>query len=155
MRFRVMLTLMLLIGVAAAADAQTEYGASPAMMPGLTVGTMPAGSGVVPVGVRIPKAVPQAGTPVAGGRLPGTIPPIGTGPAGQAQPKGKLIDMSNVIAPYPNMPKELTFWEKLEERYFYWLIPPEPVMAPPNWTPGLGRRNRERREARERRWWAE
>ena len=153
---RLALSLTALAALAAAASAQPEFGPPPALMPGVTVGTMPAGAGVKPVGIPIPKAAPRAGTPVAGGTLPGTVPPIGPGANGQpVPPNGKLIDLSNVVAPYPNMPKELTFWEKLEARYFYWLNPPEPVMAPPNWTPGLGRRNRERREARLRPWWTE
>ncbi len=145
------------LAIAAAAAGQTPNVTvapqpSPGM-PGITVGTMPAGSGVRPVGTPLPKAAPAVGTRVGGSGLPGTIPPVGPGVPGAAtQPQGKPIDLKNVVAPYPNMPKELTVWEKIEARYFALLLPDEPVLKAPNDTPGIRRRIKERDKARLRRW---
>jgi hypothetical protein len=141
------------IGLAAGAPAQTPSTypvAAPTSMPGTAVGKPI----VQPVGNRIPRAVSPAGQPVGstpGNKLPPTLDPQLPKPAGQQ------IDLKNVIAPYPGMPTpEKTFWEKLEERWFS-MFYPSPPTTPPNptgWTPGIGRRNRERAaERRERPWW--
>ncbi len=128
---------------------------TPDGMPGVTVGTMPAGSGVRPVGAQLPRAAPQVGTPVGGGQLPGTVPAIGPGAGNKpATPPGQQIDLKNVIAPYPNMPKELTIWEQIEQRYFG-LFAPDPLPRAPNYTPGITRRRQERNEERKRKWWQE
>ena len=114
---------------------------NPASMPGTTVGQMmPASKAVLkPVGNPLPKAAPQAGTPITGlaTNKPNTITP------GGVQPQGVPIDLKNVIAPYPNMPKERTYWEQLESRWFD-LFKSDAPAERTNWTPGLARRNRER-----------
>ncbi|MGL6075035.1 MAG: hypothetical protein ACRC8S_12820 [Fimbriiglobus sp.] len=128
--------------------AQTPAPAAPVSMPGTTVGSSMAKPILTPVGSRLPSAAPQVGTPISGlaSSKPGAI---GPGANGATQPQGKPIDMKNVVAPYPNMPKESTFWEKLEERWFAMFESDTPAVRP-NYTPGIGRRNRERAAERRR-----
>lgn len=122
------------LGLAAGAQAQT--------MPGTPVGRPL----VQPVGSRLPQAVPSVGEKVGTGPggIPGTLDPLGP------KPDGKPIPLDNIVAPYPGMKKpEPTFWEKLEARWFALFQSDRPAVRPSNWTPGLSRRNRERKEARE------
>lgn len=132
--------------LAATGAAQTPPPATPGM-PGTPVGKPI----VVPVGIPIPRAAPAAGERVGTG--PGGLPPA-LSPQ-QPQMPGQQIDLKNVIAPYPQQPTpEPTFWEKLEERWFSLFKSSNPTVPPPNWTPGIGRRNRERAEERRQRpWW--
>jgi hypothetical protein len=103
-----------------------------------------------PAGVPLPKAVPQAGAPVGSG--PGGIPdPLNPG---GPKPPGQPIDLSNVVAPYPGMPKPPpSFWEKLEQRWMALFQSEQPAQKPTQWTPGIGRRNRERDKARDMMMW--
>jgi hypothetical protein len=97
------------------------------------------------VGNRLPAAVPAAGTRVGTG--PGGIPSQ-LNPGGPTPP-GQVIDMKNVVAPYPGQPKAApSFWDKLQERWFSLFKSDQPAQRPPNWTPGLARRNRERAHER-------
>jgi hypothetical protein len=120
--------------------------ASTFQMPGTPVGTPL----LQPVGTPIPKAAPAAGTPVGTG--PGGIPtPLD--PRAPAPP-GQVIDLTNVIAPYPGMPKPPpSFWEQLQQRWFALFQSDQPAQKPTQWTPGIGRRNREREKARQQEWW--
>lgn len=116
---------------------------APFSMPGTQVGTPL----VTPAGQSLPKAAPAAGAQVGTGPggIPGALDPRSPKPAGQE------IDLKNVIAPYPGMPKPApSFWDQLQERWFKMFMSDQPVTPPQNITPGIYRRNRER--ARERMW---
>jgi hypothetical protein len=137
-----------LAGGAAAALAGPLAAQQPdaAQMPGTPVGTPL----VQPVGAKIPQAVPAAGAPVGTG--PGGIP----GPLDPRapMPPGQVIDLTNVVAPYPGMPKPPpSFWDQLQQRWFALFQSDQPAQKPTTWTPGIGRRNRAREKAREQEWW--
>jgi len=150
---RMFLMLGLTVGIAATADAQTTgvpIAPLPFTMPGTTVGQ--ARPIVQPVGTRLPQAAPQAGTPISGlaTQKPNGLAP---GAGGSERPQGTPIDMKNVIAPYPGMPKETTYWQRLEERWFLLFESNMPAVRP-NYTPGIARRNKERKDERMvRKWW--
>lgn len=138
-----------LLSQSAGAQTPTSY---PVMgqsgMPGVAVGT-----GIVPpAGTPISRATPNVGQRVGTG--PGGIPSLVNPQI--PRPEGQMIDLKNVIAPYPQMPTPpKSFWEKLEERWFAMFEAETPDLTAPNWTPGLSRRNRDRaRERREIPWWA-
>jgi len=132
----------------AAAAAWHGVGSAQVAMPGQTVGTAVARPIVKPVGTRLPAAAPAAGTPVTGlaTQTPGLVGPGAPG-AGQ-QPQGTPLDLKNVVAPYPNMPKESTYWEKFEQRWFALFQSDAPAVRP-NYTPGIARRNKDRRDKAE------
>jgi hypothetical protein len=116
---------------------------SPFVMPGTPVGRPL----VHPVGVPITPAAPAAGQRVGTG--PGGIP--GALDPRSPMPPGQVIDLKNVIAPYPGQPNPpKSVWDRMVEYWEELLNPPKIMVAPPNWTPGIGRRNRER--AQERMW---
>ena len=120
-----------------------------AAMPGQQVGSSSMAKPIVqPVGTRLPAAAPQAGTPITGlaTQTPGTVGP-GNKSMNQ-QPPGTPLDLKNVVAPYPNMPKESSFWDKLEQRWFQLFESDAPAVRP-NYTPGIARRNRDRRDKAE------
>ncbi len=131
-----------------AVAATQGFGLAQASMPGQTVGTPAARPVLQPVGTRLPAAAPQAGTPITGlaTQQPGVVGPGAPG-AGQ-QPQGTPLDLKNVVAPYPNMPKESTYWQKLEQRWFALFESDTPAVRP-SYTPGIARRNKERREKAE------
>ncbi len=137
----------LLVALAAVAVGQ-DVGFAQVSMPGQTVGTPAASPILKPVGTRLPAAAPQAGTPITGlaTQQPGLVGPGAPG-AGQ-QPQGTPLDLKNVVAPYPNMPKESSYWQKLEQRWFALFESDTPAVRP-TYTPGIPRRNRDRREAAE------
>lgn len=111
-------------------------------MPGTPVGKPL----VVPVGNKIPQAVPGVGEKVGSGPggIPSSIDPLGP------KPDGKPIEIKNVVAPYPGMPKPTpNFWEKLEARWYALFQSDRPSAKASTWTPGIGRRNRDRREEKE------
>ena len=137
----------LLFALAAVAASQ-GVGVAQTSMPGQTVGTPAARPILQPVGTRLPAAAPQAGTPITGlaTQQPGVVGPGAPG-AGQ-QPQGTPLDLKNVVAPYPNMPKESTYWQKLEQRWFALFESDMPAVRP-SYTPGIARRNKERREKAE------
>ena len=137
----------LLVALAAVAAGQ-GVGFAQVSMPGQTVGTPAAQPILKPVGTRLPAAAPQVGTPITGlaTQQPGLVGPGAPG-AGQ-QPQGTPLDLKNVVAPYPNMPKESTYWQKLEQRWFLLFESDAPAVRP-SYTPGIARRNKERREKAE------
>ena len=119
-------------------SAQAQFG-----VPGQPVSTAVARPVVQPVGTRLPSAVPDVGQRISG---LATQQPISPGvPGMNPKPAGVEIDLSNVVAPYPNMPKQSTFWERLERRWFA-LFESDMPAERPNYTPGISRRNREHRE---------
>ncbi len=138
----------LLFALSAVAAGQGVGVAQVGGMPGQTVGTNVARPILKPVGTRLPAAAPQAGTPISGlaTQTPGLVGPGAPG-AGQL-PQGTPLDLKNVVAPYPNMPKESTYWEKLEQRWFALFQSDTPAVRP-NYTPGIARRNKERHEKAE------
>jgi len=132
---------LLACGVAGIASAQTPAPVNVMPTPGMP--GLPVGKAyTAPVGQQIPKAAPAVGSQVGTGAtgIPGALDPRSPMPAGQ------VIDLKNVVAPYPGMPKPAgNFWDRLTDRWFNFLLPdPPPATKPPNWTPGIGRRNRER-----------
>lgn len=144
---RACLGLMAVLVLSAQASAQVAA-PLPFTMPGKTVSS--AKPIVQPVGTKQPAAAPQAGTPITG---LATQQPLGQGAGGYEKPQGKEIDMKNVIAPYPGMPVETTFWQRLEERWFSLFESDMPAVRP-NYTPGIARRNKERKDERMvRKWW--
>ncbi|OWK45080.1 hypothetical protein FRUB_01411 [Fimbriiglobus ruber] len=135
------------IGAGGPAAAQTTQSVtiSPNLsisMPGTPVG-QPL---VMPVGAQISKAVPQAGAKVGTG--PGGVPDM-LNPK-LPVPNGQMLNLSNVIGPYPNMPgapsAPPTFWDKLEQRWMNLFKSDQPAERN-NWTPGLARRNKARQAA--------
>ena len=117
-------------------------GGAAAQMPGTPVGRPL----VQPVGTRLPQAVPSVGEKVGTGPggFPGPADPLGP------KPDGKPIELKNVVAPYPGMPKpEANFWQKLEARWFALFESDRPAVRASTYTPGIGRRNRERKEEKE------
>jgi hypothetical protein len=121
----------------AVAQQPSSYTVAPsgAAMPGTPVGT----AMIAPAGIPIPKAVPAAGARVGTG--PTGIPPV----LDPRSPQGQAIDLKNVVAPYPGMPKPApSFWDQLQARWDALLGPSSPPVQSPGWTPGISRRNRER-----------
>ena len=124
--------------VGCAASAQAQY-----VMPGGT----PVGRAVIePVGTQ----QTQVGT-----QFPKIGKPAGFyGPSGQfttEKPVQPVVDLKNVVAPYPGMPGEpKDFWDRLYDRSMKAMGINQPKIVQQNWTPGLARRNRERREERAR-----
>lgn len=125
----------------AVAQSGTATGTSNTVMPGTPVG-LPS---VAPVGNRLPQVGSQ-------------LPRVGTSPSGYngANPNSPFVgkdwpkpDPNLVVAPYPtpNL-KTDSFWDKLLER---WQVLFAGDQKPPTstWTPGISRRNRERKEKRE------
>jgi hypothetical protein len=134
-------------GMAGTAAAQQPLNVqpNPTAMPGTPVGKPL----VQPVGSTLPKAAPAVGAPVGTGPggLPTTLDPRAPKPVGQQ------IDLKNVIAPYPGMPKPPpSFWEQITKQWFKLFESDTPAVRPNNWTPGIGRRNRERKEERLQMW---
>lgn len=129
---------------ASAQTPQLNVAAQPFQMPGTTIGTPL----LRPVGTQIPRAAPQAGTPI--GMIPGgTSPGLNPGANPPQRPPGVPIDLSNVIAPYPSMPNpEPSFWDELERRWMNLFASNEPARRM-MYTPGIARRNQERRDLRE------
>ena len=123
-----------LVGCAASAQAHSPY----TMPNGTPVGRQTIG----PVGTQ----QPQVGT---------QFPKVGQ-PAGYNGPDGKFttekpvqqtVDPKVVVAPYPGMPGEAPdFWDRLYDRSMKAMGLNQPTIVQKNWTPGLSRRNRARRE---------
>lgn len=133
---------MLIAGCALAVAAGSTPGQTPnaTAMPGGT----PVGRPLIgPVGTQ----QPQVGT---------ALPKIGK-TAGYYGPDGKFttekpveqnVDPKLVVAPYPGMPgEEKDFWDRLYDRSMRAMGINQPKIVQQNWTPGLARRNRDRREA--------
>lgn len=102
-------------------------------MPGTPVGK------VVPVGFQ----QPLAATP---------LPRVGTSPNGLGGIVGQTspVDPKLVVAPYPTgLPgtEPKSFWDRQYDRWLSLFGLNAPAQQPPNWTPGLGRRNKDRRDA--------
>jgi len=117
-----------------AAVAQAQY----AMPGGVQVGRPminPVGNQFEKVGAQFPKVGKPAGFYGANGQFT-TEKPV--------QP---AVDLKNVVAPYPGMPGEgKDFWDRLYDRSTKFMGIDQPKIVQQNWTPGLSRRNRERRE---------
>ena len=126
---------------------QVNVTPQPFQMPGTAVGTPL----LQPVGSQLPRAGTQAGAPVGmvpGGQSPGLNPSTYQ----PLRPPGVPIDLSNVIAPYPGMPEpKPSFWQELERRWLSLFASDAPAQRT-TYTPGIARRNQERREMREGRW---
>jgi len=105
---------------------------------------------VTPVGTQLPKVgtqLPKVGSPPPGyGGLTGS----------PYAPQKSTVDPKLVVAPYPTgMPGApgtgpKSFWDSLADRWYGMLGLNAPAETQRNWTPGLGRRTKERREAM---WW--
>ena len=58
------------------------------------------------------------------------------------------MDPNLVVAPYPTPPSTSnSFWDKLYQRWMHIFV--DDTRPNPTYTPGISRRNRERREKRE------
>lgn len=109
-------------------------------MPGTPVGRPV----VTPVGFQ----QPLAATP---------LPKVGTAPNGLGGIVGQTspVDPKLVVAPYPtgSAPSNLTgaapksFWDRQYDRWLSLFGMESPTKPPANWTPGLGRRNKDRQDA--------
>jgi len=119
--------------VGCAATAQAQY-----VMPG----GKPVGRPLIgPVGTQ----QPQVGT-----QFPKVGQPAGyNGPDGKfttEKPTQQVVDPKAVVAPYPGMPgEEPDFWDRLYDRSMKLMGLNQPKIVQKNYTPGLSRRNRERR----------
>ncbi len=120
--------------IAGAAPAQAQY-----VMPG---GTPIGRSTIAPVGTQ----QPQVGTQFAKVGQPAGY----NGPDGKftiEKPVQQTVDPRAVVAPYPGMPGAgKDFWDRLYDRSLSLMGLNQPKIVQKNWTPGLARRNRERRE---------
>ena len=121
--------------IGCAASAQAQY-----VMPG---GTPVGRAAIAPVGTQ----QPQVGT-----QFPKVGQPAGfMGTDGKftiEKPMQQVVDPKAVVAPYPGMPgEEPDFWDRLYARSLKVMGMNQPVIVQKNYTPGLSRRNRERREA--------
>ena len=104
-------------------------------MPGTPVGR----SIVTPVGFT----QPAAATP---------LPKVGTAPNGLGGIVGQTspVDPKLVVAPYPTgLPgtEPKSFWDRQYDRWRSLFGMDTPTQQPANWTPGLGRRNKDRKDA--------
>jgi hypothetical protein len=130
-----------LVGVATPVVAQGTT------MPGQVVGT---GYSLSPVGSQLPKAAPSVGTPIGS--------PFGSAamrPYDPSRPydvfKGTNIDPRNVAAPVVGFGDQSAiskFYDKLKAVVGIAPSGPPSMAAVPGYTPGIGRRNRERAEKR-------
>ena len=127
----------LLAGVGVALAGGTAMGQQ---MPGTAVGRPL----VTPVGTQLPQAgtqLPKVGSPPPGyGGLTGS----------PYAPQKPTVDPKLVVAPYPTgMPgtEPKSFWDSLADRWYGMLGLNTPAETQRNWTPGLGRRNKERKDA--------
>jgi len=120
--------------VACATSAQAQYalpGGTPVGRPVIT----PVGTQQERVGTQFPRVGQPAGYYGADGQFSVERP---------VQPK---VDLKNVVAPYPSMPgEEPDFWDRLYNRSMRAMGINQPKIVQQNYTPGLSRRNRERRE---------
>lgn len=128
---------MLLLGIGLV----TGGVASAQQMPGQHVGKPL----VAPVGTQLP----QAGTPIPKVGMP----PSGFGGQTSANPyapQKSPVDPKLVAAPFPTgMPGTApkSFWDNLYDRWLGVFGLNTPAQVQRNWTPGLGRRNKERKDA--------
>ena len=108
-------------------------------MPG---GTPVGRSTIAPVGTQQPQVgtqFPKVGHPAGYMGLDGKFT--------TEKPQQQVVDPKAVVAPYPGMPgKEPDFWDRLYDRSLRAMGMDQPKVVQKNWTPGLARRNRERRE---------
>lgn len=128
-----------LIGCAALAQAQYVLpGGTPVGRPVIT----PVGTQQERVGTQFPRVGQPAGFYGTDGKFTVEKP---------VQPK---VDLKNVVAPYPGMPGEgPDFWDRLYDRSLRVMGINQPKIVQQNYTPGLSRRTRERREERNRFLW--
>jgi len=130
---------ILLAGIGAALSSGAAMGQQ---MPGQFVGRPL----LTPVGTQLP----QVGTPIP---KVGTPPPGLGGLSGNSFPsQTPVIDRSLIVGPVPtNMPGAAgttpSFFDRMYIRWRELFGLSTPAVNQNNWTPGLGRRNRDRREA--------
>jgi hypothetical protein len=140
---------LLLSGVAfiAIADLASAQGNPPSPYP--MPGTIVSRPSLAPVGTRLPNAAPKIGTPVGY-----------TGPDGQPinpgqRPAGQIVNLNNLSAPLvAPLPTDLTGAKPktyLEQLFDKWKATfgfgPPAVTPPQTWTPGISRRNRDRKDS--------
>jgi len=129
--------------------ASTTY-AQIGQMPGIGVGRPVM---LQPVGNQLPRvgtALPRVGTNPNGLNMSqqNKQDPFGLNGLG-IKPSQLAFDPKDVISPYPQMPSgETSFWDRVYDRWLGLFGTDAPATSS-NWTPGLSRRNKERREARE------
>ncbi len=154
MRWRIWLSVLGVVAAGSTASAQFPgQSASP-----FTGGGIPVGRAMLqPVGQTFAPAAQPVGQPV--GRQVGILGPNGQ-PVTQQRPEGQMIDLRNLVAPLsaplppglenPNSPGLI---DQFYERWRSLIgLSRAPVSGPsPNYTPGLSRRNRERRQNQA--WW--
>jgi hypothetical protein len=116
-------------------------------MPGQIVGT---GYSLTPVGTRLPKAAPSVGQPIGS-----PFQNQATRPYDPSRPydafKGTNIDPRNIAAPvvaFGDQSAFSKFYDKLKAVVGIAPSGPPSMAAVPGYTPGIGRRNRERAERR-------
>ena len=133
---RAIMVCSALVGCAGAASAQY-------VMPG---GTPVGRAMITPVGTQqegVGTKFPKVGQPAGYRGTDGTIT--------TEKPAQPNVDLKNVVAPYPGMPGEgPDFWDRLYDRSMRAMGINQPKIVQQNYTPGLSRRNRERREERAR-----
>ena len=135
--------------IAGPAFGQTPPAPPPGQLPGSTVGS----SFTYPISQPVPNAAPGAGMAIGLAPTPG-------GAGGATSPAAMLpggsFDPSAVVGPLPSTllpPAEKTLWQKFVDKYGVDLGLLAEAPPPTGWTPGIGRRNRERREREMLRWW--
>lgn len=121
-----------LFGCAAMASAQYQLpGGTPVGRPVFE----PVGKQFPKVGEQFPKVGKPAGYYGANGDF--TV----------EKPIQPPVDLKNVVAPYPGMPGETKdFWDRLYDRSMKAMGINQPKVVEQNFTPGLTRRTRERRD---------
>jgi hypothetical protein len=116
---------------------------------------IPGFGGVKPVGTQQPKvgtAVPKVGNAPPGFSDSKKMQdPFGLQGYG-VKPGQLAIDPKDAITPYPQGPAmpDKSVWDKLYDRWLGLFGSDQPKAAA-NWTPGIGRRNRDRKEMQFRR----
>jgi hypothetical protein len=137
---------LLILASSSFAQTANPFGSS---MPGQRVGSAMVG----PVGQQLPKVGSQL--PKVG-NAPGTTVPKQQDAFGLQgygiKPSQLAFDPKNIVSPYPLGPagQEKDFWDKLYDRWLGLFESDTPTPSR-NYTPGLTRRNRERKEERFRR----
>jgi hypothetical protein len=133
---------LLLLAVGAVCAATAAFGQNTSM-PGQIVGT-----GVTaPVGQQVPKAAAPAGQPL---NLPADSPNLRRYDPNRPYDvfKGTNLNVNQLVAPIPGAGDQSTF-DRLYEKLKSVVGKSKPAeLRAPNYTPGIGRRNRERAEQR-------
>ncbi len=144
---RILRALLLTGGlVLAESQSSAQFGQMPGIGVGKPVMLQPVGNQLPQVGT----AVPRVGSNPTGLNMSqqNKQDPFGLNGLG-IKPSQLAFDPKDVISPYPQMPNgETSFWDRVYDRWLG-LFGMDAPATRGNWTPGLSRRNKERREARE------